>query len=163
VSSIRLCHRGDVTTMLAIINGAAEAYRGKIPADCWHEPYMPREELEHELNAGVTFWGIEHNSELTGIMGLQPMKDVELIRHAYVAPSAQSRGIGSTLLTHLKSLCTRPILVGTWAAAEWAIRFYQRHGFELATPREKTELLQKYWTVSLRQIETSVVLTLTSA
>ena len=140
------------------MNAAAEAYRGVIPADCWHEPYMPREELDREIEAGVAFWGYEADGELVGVMGIQAVDDVDLIRHAYVAPGNQRRGIGSALLERLHRPAGRPLLVGTWAAADWAIRFYERHGFELI-PRERTaELLRTYWDIPDRQIETSVVL-----
>jgi GNAT superfamily N-acetyltransferase len=129
-----------------------------IPADRWHEPYMPAEELDAELAAGVAFWGYEAGGELVGVMGVQPVDDVELIRHAYVAPGHQRQGIGAALLDHLSRASTRPMLVGTWAAAGWAIDFYRRHGFELVSPERKTELLRTYWTIPDRQIETSVVL-----
>jgi len=155
---IRPCTQSDVPAILSIVNSAAEVYRGVIPADRWHEPYMPKDELESELAAGVAFWGCEENGVLIGVMGIQPVKDVNLIRHAYVSPRAQAKGIGGALLRHLNGLSTRRMLVGTWAAAEWAIRFYQRHGFVLTTPEQKTVLLKTYWTVPDRQIETSVVL-----
>jgi GNAT superfamily N-acetyltransferase len=158
MNSIRPVRDGERETMLAIINSAAVAYRGVIPADRWHEPYMPPDELEHEIATGVAFWCYEAEGELVGVMGIQPVRDVVLIRHAYVLPGSQGRGIGGELLEHLRSLTTRRILIGTWAAAEWAIRFYQRHGFELASPEQKGELLKTYWTIPDRQIETSVVL-----
>jgi len=140
------------------VNAAAEAYRGVIPRDCWHEPYMPREELDREIEAGVKFWGYEAEGDLVGVMGIQSVDDVDLIRHAYVAPGNQRRGIGSALLERMGCPAGRPLLVGTWAAADWAIRFYERHGFELV-PRERTaELLRTYWDIRDRQIETSVVL-----
>jgi GNAT superfamily N-acetyltransferase len=144
--------------MLAIINAAAEAYRDVIPADRWHDPYMPADELDSEIAAGVTFWGYEDGGQLLGVMGIQPVRDVTLIRHAYVAPGTQRRGIGGALLERLVRPDERPMLVGTWADAEWAISFYRRHGFELVSPEEKTRLLQAYWTIPERQIETSVVL-----
>jgi GNAT superfamily N-acetyltransferase len=144
--------------MAAIVNAAAEAYRGVIPADRWHEPYMPVEELEAEIAAGVAFSGYEEDGELLGVMGIQPVRDVVLIRHAYVAPAAQGRGIGGALLEHLKASTAERLLVGTWAAAEWAIRLYRRHGFEDVGPEETRRLLQTYWTIPERQIETSVVL-----
>ena len=144
--------------MLAIVNAAAEAYRGVIPGDCWREPYMSLEELESEIAAGVAFWGYEVDGDLIGVMGIQQVRDVDLIRHAYVLPGSQGRGVGSRLLGHLQGLTTRRILIGTWSDAEWAIRFYQRHGYELVSAAEKTSLLKTYWTVSERQIETSVVL-----
>lgn len=144
--------------MLEIINAAAEAYRGVIPADRWHEPYMPARELDGEIEAGVAFWGYEADGELVGVMGIQPVRDVDLIRHAYVAPASQGRGVGGALLEHLVRSTTRRMLVGTWAAAEWAIQFYRRYGFEPVSPEQKTTLLQTYWTIPERQIETSVVL-----
>jgi GNAT superfamily N-acetyltransferase len=159
LTMIRRCREDEVPEIGAIINGAAEAYRGVIPADRWHEPYMPLEHLRAEIAAGVVFWGYE-DGDLLGVMGIQPVKDVELIRHAYVKPDVQARGIGGALLEHLVSSTDRPILVGTWAAATWAIGFYQRHGFELTTRERTRELLQAYWTIPERQIETSVVLSL---
>lgn len=119
---------------------------------------MPADELEHELSAGVAFWGYEADSALVGIMGIQRVRDVELIRHAYVLPGSQRRGVGAALLEHLQRRHTQRMLVGTWAAAEWAIRFYCRHGFELVSPERTTALLQAYWTIPDRQVETSVVL-----
>ena len=157
--TIRPCRDDERPEILALVNGAAERYRGVIPADRWHEPYMPAEELDAEIAAGVEFWGWA-DGDLGGVMGIQPVRDVVLIRHAYVEPSRQGSGIGGALLEHLKRSAAGPLLVGTWAAAEWAIRFYQRHGFELVTPDErKAELLRTYWTIPERQIETSVVLT----
>jgi GNAT superfamily N-acetyltransferase len=164
VSSIRPCQNDERAVILGIVNLAAEAYRGVIPADCWHEPYMPAEELAQELAAGVTFWGYEADGELAGVMGIQSVRDVELIRHAYVVPEHQRLGVGAALLEHLMDLDpatgsqARPLLVGTWAAAEWAIRFYERHGFELVAPERTAPLLRAYWTISERQIATSVVL-----
>jgi GNAT superfamily N-acetyltransferase len=158
VNSIRRCRDDERETMLAIINSAAEAYRGVIPADRWHEPYMPAPELDGEIAAGVEFWGYEAEGKLVGVMGIQPVRDVDLIRHAYVLPGSQGRGIGGALLEHLRGLNGRPMLVGTWAAAQWAIAFYRRHGFELTSPVLKTALLRTYWTIPDRQIETSVVL-----
>jgi GNAT superfamily N-acetyltransferase len=158
MSSIRACRDDERTTIFGIVNAAAEAYRGVIPDDCWHEPYMPLRELEREIAAGVAFWGYEADGALVGVMGIQPVRDVDLIRHAYVVPDSQRRGVGGALLEHLRGLSTRRMLVGTWAAAEWAIRFYRRHGFEQVLPEQKTALLKTYWTVPGRQIETSVVL-----
>ena len=144
--------------MLAIVNAAAMAYRGVIPEDCWHEPYMSMEDLRAAVSTGVKFWGYEMDGELVGVMGIQPVRDVDLIRHAYVLPEHQRAGIGKTLLAHLKKLSARRVLVGTWTDATWAVRFYQRHGFKLL-PRERIEeLLKTYWCISERQIETSVVL-----
>jgi GNAT superfamily N-acetyltransferase len=144
--------------MVAIVNAAAEAYRGVIPADRWQEPYMPIGELEEEIAAGVAFWGYESDGELVGVMGIQPVLDVDLIRHAYVAPGNQRRGIGGALLEHVAASATRPILIGTWAAAHWAIAFYRRNGFEAQSPERSAALLRTYWTIPERQIETSVVL-----
>jgi GNAT superfamily N-acetyltransferase len=158
VSTIRPCRDEERASVLVIINRAAEAYRGVIPADRWHEPYMSSDELDREIAAGVAFWGYEADRALLGIMGLQPVRDVDLIRHAYVLPDSQRSGVGGALLEHLRGLSTRPMLVGTWADAEWAIRFYRRHGFELTSRERKTVLLKSYWTVPERQIETSVVL-----
>lgn len=144
--------------MLAVINQAAEAYRGVIPADRWHEPYMPRAELDQAVAEGVAFWGGEADGKLVGVMGIQPVQDVELIRHAYVLPGQQGGGIGGALLEHLMRRSGRQVLVGTWAAAEWAIRFYGRHGFALVAPTRAAALLRRYWAIPERQIETSVVL-----
>ena len=158
IVSIRPCRDEEREAILAIVNAAAEAYRGVIPADRWHEPYMPADELDREIESGVVFWGVEDDGELAGVMGIQDVGDVDLIRHAYVAPGAQRRGIGSALLEQLMGSARRPILVGTWAAAEWAIEFYRRHGFELLPPERTAELLKRYWSIPDRQIETSVVL-----
>jgi GNAT superfamily N-acetyltransferase len=155
---IRRCRDDERESILAIVNAAAEAYRGVIPADCWHEPYMPAHDLDDEIAAGVAFWGVERDGALVGVMGVQPVRDVDLIRHAYVLPEHQRRGVGAVLLGHLRGLSTRRMLIGTWAAAGWAVRFYHRHGFELVPPERKTALLKTYWTVPDRQIETSVVL-----
>jgi len=156
---IRHCTDADVGAIDAIINDAAEAYRGVIPPDCWHEPYMPRAALLAEIAAGVAFSGWEEEGALVGVMGLQRVRDVTLIRHAYVRRSHQGRGIGAALLTTRAGQVEGPLLVGTWTAAEWAIRFYERHGFRLAAAGEKDRLLDRYWTISPRQRETSVVLT----
>jgi GNAT superfamily N-acetyltransferase len=156
--SIRPCRDDERGAILAIVNAAARAYRGVIPADRWHEPYMPADELDGEIAAGVRFWGCEDRGALLGVMGVQPKDDIDLIRHAYVAPGSQRRGVGAALLDHVASDAARPLLVGTWAAAEWAIAFYRRHGFELVSPERRTQLLQTYWTIPDRQIETSVVL-----
>jgi GNAT superfamily N-acetyltransferase len=158
VSRVRPCRDDERPAILEIVNAAAEAYRGVIPADRWHDPYMPARELDDEIAAGVAFWGYEDGGELLGVMGVQPVRDVELIRHAYVAPGSQGRGVGGALLEHLVRVSTRPLLVGTWAAAEWAIRFYAAHGFERVAPDRKAELLRRYWTIPERQIATSVVL-----
>jgi len=140
------------------VNGAAEAYRGVIPADRWHEPYMQLRELNDEIAAGIGFWGYETGSSLVGVMGIQSLPDVDLIRHAYVMPHSQRLGIGSALLEHLRAMSPRPMLVGTWAAAQWAIDFYQRHGFVLVPQDQTGPILRRYWTIPDRQVETSVVL-----
>jgi GNAT superfamily N-acetyltransferase len=156
--TIRPCRDDERGAILAIVNAAAQAYRGVIPADRWHEPYMPADELDGEIAAGVRFWGCEDRGALVGVMGVQPKDDVDLIRHAYVAPASQRCGVGAALLDDVVSGAARPLLVGTWAAAEWAIAFYRRHGFEQVSPERRTQLLQTYWTIPDRQIETSVVL-----
>ena len=144
--------------MADIVNDAAVAYRGHIPADRWHEPYMPLEELRSEIAAGVRFLGVERAGALLGIMGSQEVKDVTLIRHAYVRTSERGHGLGALLLKQLLATTTRPVLIGTWRAATWAISFYERHGFQVVGDEEKNRLLKRYWTVPDRQIETSVVL-----
>ena len=156
--TIRLCGDDERDQILAIVDAAAEAYRGVIPEDRWHEPYMPASELDGEIDAGVRFWGYEADGELVGVMGIQDVGDVTLIRHAYVAPGSQRRGVGGALLEQLLASTGRPILVGTWAAARWAIRFYERHGFELVPAERTAELLGTYWSIPDRQVETSVVL-----
>jgi GNAT superfamily N-acetyltransferase len=158
VSAVRRCRDDERAAIVRIVNVAAEAYRGVIPPDRWHEPYMPATELDDEIAAGVAFWGYESGGELLGVMGIQAVGDVDLIRHAYVVPGRQRGGVGGALLDHLIGLSTQRMLVGTWAAAEWAVEFYRRHGFELVTPEQKTALLRRYWTIPDRQIETSVVL-----
>jgi GNAT superfamily N-acetyltransferase len=155
---IRPCTESDFETVYAIVNDAAEAYRGVIPADRWKSPYMPREELRHEIDHGVVFWGYEESSSLLGVMGIQDVREVTLVRHAYVRTAQRNRGIGGKLLSHLLAGCTRPVLIGTWADAVWAVRFYQQHGFHLVSPAEKDRLLKKYWAIPERQIATSVVL-----
>ena len=155
---IRPCTAADFDIIHAIINDAAEAYRGVIPADRWHEPYMGREELRQQIAAGVTFHGYQDDGQLVGVMGIQDVQDVTLIRHAYVRTAWRQHGIGGQLLAHLRRLTDRPVLIGTWAAAAWAIAFYRKHGFEVVTPTEKDRLLRKYWAIPERQVETSVVL-----
>ena len=159
MSTIRPCRPGEEPEILQIINSAAEAYRGVIPADRWHEPYMSEAELAREKASGVVFWGYEADTELIGVMGIQPVRDVDLIRHAYVRTAEQGRGIGAALMDHLVARVTRPLLVGTWADATWAIGFYRRHGFQLVDAAEKDRLLSTYWTISDRQRDVSVVLT----
>ncbi|MDX6541994.1 MAG: hypothetical protein QOI71_3604 [Gaiellales bacterium] len=158
MSGLRPCRDDERADILRVVNAAAEAYRGVIPADRWHDPYMSAPELEREIAAGVVFWGYESGGALIGVMGTQPVDDVDLIRHAYVLPGHQGQGIGGQLLAYLRALSARRMLVGTWADAEWAIRFYARHGFEQVTPERKSELLKTYWSIPERQIETSVVL-----
>jgi len=155
---IRRCRDDERAAILALVNAAAQAYHGVIPADRWHEPYMPAQELDEELAAGVEFWGYEAGGQLVGVMGIQPVRDVDLIRHAYVAPEAQRRGIGGALLEHLLARIDGRVLVGTWAAAQWAVDFYLRHGFAQAGPELTARLLREYWSIPERQIATSVVL-----
>lgn len=155
---IRRCDERDFELIWAIVNDGAQAYKGIIPEDCWTEPYMSTSELQHEINDGVEFWGLEESGDLIGVMGLQRVRDVTLIRHAYVLTTRQKQGIGARLLSHLRDLASAPVLIGTWADATWAIRFYEGHGFRMVSPRQKDSLLKHYWSVSARQIETSVVL-----
>jgi GNAT superfamily N-acetyltransferase len=157
--TIRPCRESDFPVIWTIINDGASAYRGVIPPDCQHDPYMTAEALSHEMASGVHFWGCEDDGHLIGVMGSQDVSDVTLIRHAYVRSDYQKQGVGAQLLAHLRSMASRPVLIGTWADAHWAIRFYQRHGFRLVTLEEKEHLLRRYWQISARQIETSVVLT----
>jgi GNAT superfamily N-acetyltransferase len=155
---IRRCTADEFEMIYEIVNDAARAYRGVIPEDRWREPYMPREELRHEIGEGVLFWGCEEEDLLVGVMGLQEVRDVTLIRHAYVRTARRNRGIGGRLLSHLKTRTDRPLLVGTWGAAGWAVRFYEERGFRLVSPEEKNRLLKKYWSIPDRQVETSLVL-----
>ena len=155
---IRRCQEADVAAVFAIINDAARAYQGVIPLDQWHEPYMPSDQLEGEIADGVEFWGCEEQGELVGVMGIQDRGDVCLIRHAYVRPDRQQAGIGTQLLRHLEATTEKPILIGTWADAAWAVAFYQRNGYRLLTEAEKNRLLRTYWRIPERQVETSVVL-----
>ena len=156
---IRHCTDNEFDRILAIINEAAQVYKGIIPDDRWKDPYMPAEELADEINAGVIFHGNEiPGVGLVGVMGVQFVEDIALIRHAYVLPEHQRSGIGSSLLIQQCAQLDRPVLVGTWADAIWAITFYQRHGFKPVPMSEKPTLLRRYWTISDRQIETSVVL-----
>ena len=159
VPVIRPCSDGAFEMIYEIINDAAQAYRGIIPADRWQEPYMSGEELRHEIDEGVVFWGYEEKGELLGVTGMQDVQDVTLIRHAYVRTAIRNQGIGGKLLSALREKRTkRPVLIGTWAAAVWAVHFYEKHGFRLVSPEEKDRLLQQYWSIPERQIETSVVL-----
>lgn len=155
---IRPCREEDFEAMAGIINDAAQAYRGVIPADRWKEPYMPGEHLRQEIDDGVEFWGWEENGGLIGVMGIQEVQDVTLIRHAYVRTAQRGKGIGGRLLTELRRRTSRPTLVGTWKAAGWAVRFYEKHGFRLVTEQQKDQLLRRYWRIPERQVETSVVL-----
>ena len=155
---IRQCNDSDFEAIYFIINDAAEAYRSVIPDDCWHEPYMGRTELSDEIGDGIVFWGMEDNAQLNGVMGIQDKGEVTLIRHAYVRTGIQKQGIGTRLLHHFESVTENPILIGTWATATWAISFYQKNGYQLLATKEKTKLLNKYWSVPGKQIETSVVL-----
>jgi N-acetylglutamate synthase-like GNAT family acetyltransferase len=155
---LRRCEERDFQSICEIINDGAGAYKGNIPEDCCKQPYMPVEELRHEMNDGVEFWGIDENGELLGAMGIQDVQDVTLVRHAYVRTVHQGKGIGARLLVHLQALTSKPVLIGTWADARWAIRFYEHHGFTVVSHDEKERLLRRYWKIPPRQIETSVVL-----
>jgi GNAT superfamily N-acetyltransferase len=156
---IRKLINTDFQEILMAVNDAAVAYRGKIPADRWKEPYMPAEELKEEIKSGIQFFGYAENGALIAVMGLQPVGDVTLIRHAYTLTSQQRRGAGEKLLNRLLSLAqTDRILVGTWETAPWAIKFYQKHGFTLLSREETNKLLKKYWKIPERQVETSIVL-----
>ena len=155
---IRKSHEADSVAMLAIVNAAAQAYRGVIPFDRWREPYMPEDELEKEISDGVIFWVAEDHGRLIGMMGIQDKEDVVLIRHAYVEPTAQKRGVGTSLLRHVQSLAGKPVLIGTWSDASWAIEFYRRNGFTVVSSGLKDQLLRQYWSIPERQVETSVVL-----
>ena len=155
---IRICGPADTEKIFLIINEAATVYRGVIPVDCYHSPYMTLHELKQELKR-MTFYGWDESGELVGVMGFEPVKDVSLIRHAYILPQWQRRGIGEQLLQYVKNLVTTPrLLVGTWADASWAIAFYKKHSFKLMP--NKDELLGTYWDIPNRQVETSVVLEL---
>jgi len=155
---IRPSRDADRPAMLAIINAAAQAYRGVIPADRWHEPYMPADELAAEIADGIAFWIAEDAGRMVGVMGIQDRGEVALVRHAYVSPGAQKQGVGTRLLQHVQGLVDKPVLIGTWAAASWAIEFYRRNGFTVITGAEKDALLRKFWSIPERQVETSVVL-----
>ncbi|MBN2397765.1 MAG: GNAT family N-acetyltransferase [Deltaproteobacteria bacterium] len=155
---IRHCVESDFEAIHEIINDAARAYRGVIPPDRWHEPYMSADELSNEINDGVIFWGAEQGGGLAAVMGIQDRGDVTLIRHAYVRTEIQGQGMGTALLRHLEGMTERPILIGTWADAAWAVSFYRKNGYTLVTKREKDLLLKRYWHIPDRQVETSVVL-----
>jgi N-acetylglutamate synthase-like GNAT family acetyltransferase len=155
---IRRCTDQDFERIHTIINDGASAYKGIIPEDRWTEPYMSAKQLQHEIDEGVVFWGYEDSGSLSGVMAIQHVRDITLIRHAYVLTTSQKKGIGAHLLSHLRELATGPVLIGTWADATWAIRFYEKHGFQIVDAREKERLLRKYWSIPDRQIETSIVL-----
>jgi N-acetylglutamate synthase-like GNAT family acetyltransferase len=155
---IRKSVANDFEAILAIINDAAQAYRGVIPSDRWHEPYMSTDELAKEIASGVIFWMAEGDGQLLGVMGIQDKEDVALVRHAYTATTLQRKGIGTKLLRHVEVLADKPILIGTWADASWAIEFYRRNGFTVVSDGDKNRLLRAYWSVPARQVETSVVL-----
>lgn len=160
VNAIRACSDADLPVIFDIINESACAYKGVIPADRWHEPYMPMSELESEIAKGVRFYGCDSQDGMVGVMGIQDVKDVTLIRHAYVRPECRRHGVGRALLEYMTHLTARPILIGTWRAADWAVRFYQKNGFALIEDEaEKDLLLRTYWTIPDRQVATSVVLT----
>jgi len=155
---IRRCTDSDFEAIFEIINDAAQAYKGIIPADRWHEPYMSRSQLAHEISDGVRFWGMASGSELVGVMGIQDKGNVCLIRHAYVRTAQRQAGIGTALLKHLRAMTTKPILIGTWTDASWAIHFYVKNGFQVLSQEETRSLLHTYWSIPERQVEISVVL-----
>jgi N-acetylglutamate synthase-like GNAT family acetyltransferase len=155
---IRKSEETDLAQIFAIVNDAAQAYRGVIPVDRWHEPYMPKEELEREMADGIRFWVAEEEGRLLGVIGIQDKGTVALVRHAYVTPTTQRKGVGTKLLHHVEHLARKPILIGTWADASWAIAFYQRNGFTVVPKSQNERLLRTYWSIPDRQIETSVVL-----
>jgi GNAT superfamily N-acetyltransferase len=155
---IRKIRETELVDALAIVNAAAQAYQGVIPADRWREPYMPADELQEQIADGVIFWVAEEDGRLLGVMGIQDKGDVALVRHAYVMPSLQRKGVGTQLLRHVESLTSKPVLIGTWAAASWAIEFYRRNGYAIVPNGDKDSLLRNYWSIPARQIETSVVL-----
>ena len=155
---IRKIREADLDATLVIVNEAAQAYRGVIPADRWREPYMPADELEREIADGVIFWVAEEDGRLLAVMGIQDKGEVALVRHAYVAPTVQRKGVGTSLLRHVQGLTDKPVLIGTWADASWAIEFYRRNGFTVIPKKHKDSLLRRYWSIPARQIETSVVL-----
>jgi N-acetylglutamate synthase-like GNAT family acetyltransferase len=156
--TIRRCEPADFIEILDVVNDAALAYQGIIAADRWRDPYMPEDELRNEIDAGVVFWGAYHDGVLRGVMGLQHVGDVALVRHAYTRTADQGSGIGATLLARVRSRTERPMLIGTWSAATWAVRFYERHGFHLVSDAAKETLLRRYWDIPDRQVEESVVL-----
>jgi len=155
---IRQCDSHDLESICVIINEAAQAYKAAIPKDCWKEPYMSKDDILREIEDGVVFWGYEEEGGMVAVMGIQDIHDVTLVRHAYVRPSRQKQGLGGELLSYLQLQTTRPILIGTWADARWAINFYENNGFRTVPPEIKDMLLRRYWTIPERQIESSIVL-----
>lgn len=155
---LRRCTPADFDEIYQVINDAASAYKNVIPGECWHEPYMSRQELRLQMEEGVEFWCYHEHDKILGVMGIQDKREVTLIRHAYVRTVARNTGIGGKLLAHLRTLTSKPVLIGTWAAASWAIEFYQKHGFRLVSQELKNKLLDTYWAIPPRQVETSVVL-----
>ena len=158
MAMIRQCRESDFDTLCEIINDAARAYRGIIPADRWHDPYMPPAELRREIDDGIAFWCSKRKEGLCGIMGIQDRKEVTLIRHAYVRSASQRQGVGTGLLEHLEAMTDKTILIGTWRAASWAISFYEKRGYSLTDKTDTVRLLRRYWSIPERQVETSVVL-----
>jgi N-acetylglutamate synthase-like GNAT family acetyltransferase len=155
---IRKCLETDFEKIYEIINDGAKQYRGAIPIDCYNEPYMSKDELKFEIKEGVEFWGCEADGNLVGVMGIQNVQGISLIRHAYIKRNKQNKGIGSELLSTFSEMTDNPILVGTWADAKWAVTFYEKNGFRLTSKKEKNLLLRQYWSIPQRQIENSVVL-----
>src|SRR3989449_10185685 len=155
---IRESVEADSAAMLTIVNAAAQAYRGVIPADRWREPYMPSDELEKEIADGVVFWVTEEDGRLLAVMGIQDKGEVALVRHAYVAPAVQRKGVGTSLLRHVQGLTGTPVLIGTWADASWAIEFYRRNGFTVVPHTHKDSLPRSYWSNPARQAAKSWVL-----
>jgi N-acetylglutamate synthase-like GNAT family acetyltransferase len=155
---IRNASENDFNDIYNVINDAAIAYKGVIPNDRWHEPYMRKQELKTQIEDGVRFYCYIDNNKIVGVMGIQDKGDVNLIRHAYVATKDRKKGIGTELLHKLLKTFEKPVLIGTWKAAHWAISFYEKHGFFVVSEEEKNILLRKYWSIPDRQVETSVVL-----
>ena len=157
-TDLKRCGEDDFDTIYEIINDASIAYKGVIPDDMWREPYMSKGELRKQIEEGVIFWSYMEQGSILGVMGLQAKEDVTLIRHAYVRTGNRNKGIGTKLLQSLSAKATTPILIGTWADAFWAVKFYEHHGFHLIPQNQKDIVLRRYWSISDRQIETSVVL-----
>jgi len=155
---IHKCTASDFERIYQIINNAAQAYKGNIPAEYWKEPYMSRDELRHELDEGIEMWGYEENGKLIGVMGIQHRQGVTLIRHAYVCTTRQNKGVGGKLLSYLMRLTEEPILIATWYNAVWAVRFYEKHGFRLVSKNEGNRLQRKYWSSPEIKVNASVVL-----